>query len=61
MDSCLSLYYFYVGHCVVYPSSIYTSDYPFSISKLFLDDNLVTQGRMRYPFLLTTESSNYKP
>jgi hypothetical protein len=43
VDRCFSFCTFSVGHCVVCLSSIYDSDYPFGIFKLFLD--IVTQKR----------------
>ena len=46
VDHCLSFCTFSFGHCVVCSSTIYDSDYPFGIFKLFIQTNnvIIIQG-----------------
>ena len=61
VDHCLSFCPFSFGHCVVCSSSIYDSDYPFGIFKLFLLLTIVLSVLFRYmnSDYLPLVSSNY--
>jgi len=55
VDRCLSFCTFSFGHCVVCSSSIYDSDYPIGIFKLFLQATISRKIVFRWIFIFVVQ------